>query len=397
MGLRSLIGEWNLSAFLAGLTAFMWYAFGALPLHIAVSAQLGLTTTQTANWVFIVWFSGGIWSIALSFYYRQPIPITWTIPGLIYLGTIAGQYDYSQIVGANLMAGLLFLALGLPRMGERIMRWLPLPVVMGMFAGSILIYVTRMVGIVVEDLVVAGATMAGYLLGRTLGNKKLPPVGLAVVIGSVAVALTTDIGWARIPWELPRLSLPEFTFSPSAFVAISLPMIVLALGLGNTQGLGFLLAQGYRVPLNVITVATGISSVINALLGGHPATVARTGAALLAGPEAGALESRYWGSVTASTLTLVMALSAGGVAALVGILPKGFIIVLAGVAILSAFQDAMEKAFGGQMRFGALTAFVVAATPFTLLGITSAFWAILAGVGGAFLVERRELVAYWRG
>ena len=397
MKLSDYTREFNVSALLAGMTAFVWYAFGALPLHIGVSLQLGLTAEQTSSWVFIVWFNGAVWSIWLSFYYRQPIPITWTVPGLIYLGSLAGQFSFAEIVGGNLMAGVLFLLLAVLRMGERIIKWLPLPIVMGMFAGSILVYVTRTVGVIVEDLAVAGVTLAGYLVGRAIGSRKIPPVGLAVLTGSLAVGFTSQLNLEALPWGLPRVGIPEMVFSFPAFVAISLPMVVLAMGLGNVQGLGFLLAQGYRVPINVVTVATGICSVINAFFGGHTATVARTGAALLAGQEAGPVERRYWGSVTAASLTIVIALAAGTVAALVGVLPRGFIIVLAGVAILASFQDALEKAFGGHMRFGALTAFAVAATPFSILGITSAFWAILAGVAGSLLVEREELLAYWRG
>ena len=90
-------------------------------------------------------------------------------------------------------------------------------------------------------------------------------------------------------------------------------------------------------------------------------------------------------------------MAASTVAVLVGVLPRGLVVVLAGVAILSSFQDALEKAFGGNMRFGALTAFAVAATPFEILGITSAFWAILMGLAGSLLVERSELLAYWKG
>lgn len=385
------------SAILAGLTAFSWYAFGALPLHLAISVQLGLTAEQTSSWVFIVWFSGAVLTIALSLSYRIPIPITWTVPGLIYLGTLAGQYTYAEIMGANLMAGGLFLLLAVLRVGERIMKVLPLPIVMGMFAGSIFIYVTRTVGVIVEDLEVAGVTVAGYLLGRAIGSRLIPPVGLAVVSGAVAVLLTTRVSGVDLTWSLPAIAVPEMKFTVSGFIAISLPLVVLAMGLGNVQGLGFLLAQGYRVPINKITIATGVCSLVNAMLGGHPATVARTGAALLAGPEAGPVENRYWGAVTSAGLTIVMALAAGAVATLVGILPRGYIVVLAGVAILSAFQDALEKGFGGRMRFGALTAFAVAATPFTILGISSAFWAILAGVGGSLLAERGELLAYWRG
>jgi len=70
---------------------------------------------------------------------------------------------------------------------------------------------------------------------------------------------------------------------------------------------------------------------------------------------------------------------------------------LAGLAVLSALQDAFEKAFGTTLRFSALVAFGVAATPFSIAGITSAFWAIIAGLVVALLVERSELLAHWRG
>jgi hypothetical protein len=32
-----------------------------------------------------------------------------------------------------------------------------------------------------------------------------------------------------------------------------------------------------------------------------------------------------------------------------------------------------------------------------VFGITSAFWAILAGIAASFMAERGELLAYWRG
>jgi benzoate membrane transport protein len=141
----SYLRDLNMRAFWAGITGFVWYAFGTVPLQIAVSRQLGLTTDRSSSWMFIVWFSGAIASIGLSISYRQPIPITWTIPGLVYLGTLAGQYSIAEMVGANLVAGTLIIALGLMGVGARIMAWLPLPIVMGMFAGSILSYVTRLV------------------------------------------------------------------------------------------------------------------------------------------------------------------------------------------------------------------------------------------------------------
>ncbi len=396
-GLRRLVGDFNMAALWAGLTAFVWYGFGALPLHLEVAGQLGLSAQQSSSWIFIIWFGGAITSIALSLYYRLPIPITWTIPGLIYLGTLAGQFSFPELVGANLIAGVAILVLGAFGIGAKIMAWLPLPIVMGMFAGSILVYVTRMVAASVEDVLVAGITLASYLIGRFIASPRVPPMGLAVIVGGAAVFAFGDSATEVISWSLPDLALPGIDFTLPAFIAISLPMIVLAMGLGNVQGLGFLMAQGYRVPITAVTVTIGLNSIVNAVLGGHPATVARTGAAILAGPDAGPKQGRYWASVIAATLTISIALGAGTLSSLLAALPRSFVVTLAGLAILASLQSALETAFGGKLRFGALAALAVAATPFSVFGITSAFWAVVAGLAASLMAERRELLAHWRG
>ncbi|MBI2089233.1 MAG: benzoate/H(+) symporter BenE family transporter [Deltaproteobacteria bacterium] len=396
MAVPQLFRDLNAAAVWAGLTAFIWYAFGPVPLQIAVSGQLGLSNAQSSSWIFIVWFSGALSSIALSLYYRQPIPITWTIPGLVYLGTLAGQFTFPELVGANLLAGVMIVALGLLGIGERIMTWLPLPIVMGMFAGSIVGYVTRLVKATVDDLLVAGLTVVGYMLGRSIANPRVPPVGLAVVCGGVAVFFSTKGPAASLSWTLPALVIPDLSFSFPAFVAVSLPMLVLAMGLGNVQGLGFLLAQGYRAPTTVVTVVVGINSIINALLGGHPAITARTGVAIVAAPDAGPLSGRYWANIIAATLTILIALFAAPLSSMLAVLPSGYVLALAGLAILSSFQDALEKAFSNKLKFGALVAFAVTATPFSFAGITSAFWGVLVGLAASFLGERQELLAYWR-
>lgn len=126
-------------------------------------------------------------------------------------------------------------------------------------------------------------------MGRLIGKPRVPPVGLAVVFGAVAILIGGQATPEAMSWNLPNLSVPDMSFSLAAVVAISLPMVVLALGLGNVQGLGFLLGQGYKVPVNPISIVIGI----NSLLGGHAAIVARTGVAILAGPDAGPESRRY--------------------------------------------------------------------------------------------------------
>jgi benzoate membrane transport protein len=389
--------EFRVAAVWTGLTACIWYGFGALPVQLEVAGQLDITTAQKTSWIFIIWFSCGVASIMLSLWRRIPAPMGWTIPGLIYLGTLSGQFTFAEMVGANLVAGVAIVLLGVLGFGRRIMTWLPLPIIMGMFAGSIFAYMTRMVNAIVEDMLVAGLTAASYLIGRCLGSPRVPPMALAVIVGGFAVFLFGDARSDAMTWRMPDIELAEAEFTFHAFLAVSLPMVVLTMGLGNVQGLGFLMSQGYRVPVTRITVATGICSIVNAMFGGHAATIARTGAAILAGPEAGPAGSRYWANLIAGALCLAIAVCAAPLASLLDVLPRTFVVTLAALAILSSLQDALAKAFGGKLRFGGLAAFAVAATPFAVFGITSAFWAILAGLGASLAAERQELLAHWRG
>ena len=312
------------------------------------------------------------------------------------LGTLAGDFTFAEMVGANLIAGILILVLGLLGVGGRIMTWLPLPIVIGMFAGSIFSYVTRLVDVTVQDISVAGPTVAGYLLGRLIGKPRVPPVGLAVVFGEISILIGGQATPEAMSWSLPNLAVPDMSFPLSAIIAISLPMVVLALGLGNVQGLGFLVGQGYKVPVNPISIVVGINSVINSILGGHPAIVALTGVAILAGPDSGPQAQRYCANLVAAPLTLIIAIAAGLVIPVLAVLPPSYVFALAGLAIVSSLQDAFERAFGSRLRFGALVGFAVAATPFSFVGITSAFWAVIAGLGGSLIAERGELLSHWR-
>jgi benzoate membrane transport protein len=395
--LRSALGDLNCAAVWAGVTTFIWYAVGLVPVQIAVTSQFGLTPQAISSWIFIIWFSGAVASVAASLVYRQPIPITSTIPGLVFLGSLSGQFSYPELVGANLMAGVVILVCGVLGIGGRILKWLPMPIAMGMLAGSILGDVSKMVTASAGDMVVAGATIAGYAVGRCLGKSRVPPVGLALLTGGLAVAISQPAAPEPIAWTLPSLVVPSIAFSPSAFMAATIPLVVLSMGLGNVQGLGFLAAQGYRVPANRVTMMLGVNSIVNAMFGGHAAIISRNGMPILAGPEAGPAKGRYWANIVAALLSLLIAAAAGPVVSLFGILPTAYIVSLAGLALLPSLQNAFEKAFEGKLRFGAVVAFVVSASPFTLLGIGSACWALMIAVAAALLAEREDLLEHWRG
>jgi len=381
--------ELNAAAISAGLTAFVWYACGALPLQLAVTDTLGFSTGS----LFIVWASGAAASIVLCLSLKQPIPITWSIPALVYLGSLAGRFSAPELAGGVLVSAFVLAALVLAGGGSRLMKWLPMPIVMATFAGGLLEYMHRAVAATLADVLIAGSVVAGYFAARLFPPSRVPPVGVALAAGCIAVGIQSPINLDAIAWQLPTLAVPEFAFNPAAIAAISVPLVVFALGLGNAQGLGFLLAQGYAVPVDRVSRAVAVGSMVNALFGGTPATVARNAAGILAAPDAGPAAARYWGVLLSSMLVLVMACAAVPCAALIAAVPKSFAVSLAGVALVSALQDALERAFAGRLRLGALVAFIVAATPFSLGGITSAFWALVAGVLASAAARERGLLS----
>lgn len=388
MGKVSVLRDANPQTLSAGLTASIWFLAGSLPLLIAVAERLEASNAHTASWIFVSYLACGLSGIGLSLYYRQPIAIGYTIPGMIYIGTIAGQFSLAEIVGANIVAGVVIVAFGAFGLGSFLLRILPLPIVLGMFAGSILSYVTRLVTATIEDGAIGGATIFGYLLGRFLAYQRLPPLLVALIFGGIASGMFSNEQIPTVNWVTPSITIPNVTFSLAAVLTIALPMVILSAGLGTVQGLGFLKSQGYKVAANAITLTVGIGSTVSAIFGAVPTIVARSAGAILASTEAGPKQHRYIGSVVASFSLVIIALFAMPLASLLGLLPKAYVVVLAGLAIFSALQEATEKAITSDMKSGALVAFCVAATPFSLFGITSSVWAIVAGISMSAVVER---------
>lgn len=393
--MKSRLSDLNAAALSAGIATFAIYIFMGLPVQLAVFAQLGLTAAESSSWLVVTWTTTGVVSLAVALYLRQPVSITLSIPGMIYLGTLGTQYTFGQLALANLLAGVVILALGAAGVGQRVLRWFPLPIVMGMFAGTIISFVTRLIDATVNDLSIAGPAVAAYLLGRAVDNVRVPPVGLAVIAGAAALAVGGNVTVPSVAWKTPSLIVPHFELVGSALLAVTLPMVLLTVVVGNVQGFAFLQSQGYRAHANLVTAIGGAASIVNALFGGHPAGMGRTGIAVMAGPEAGPASGRYWAGLVPGVLAVAVALAAAPVIALVEALPSTFVAAIAGLAIIAALQNAMEQAFGSRLRFGAVVAFAVAITPFAIAGITSSFWAIVAGIVASLAAERRELWAAW--
>lgn len=377
----------------AAVTAFAFYAFGTVPLVLGTAAELGLSPAQTTSWLTAVWLTGGLATLALTLAHRQPIQIVWSIPGIVLIGAVGEGLSYAELVGANLAAGALLLVLALAGAGERLLRLLPLPILLGSFAGSMLPYLARAAEGVATDAAVGLAAVAGYASARLLPRAGVPPVAPAALAGGAAAALAGRIGAGGGDWGLPTLVAPAPALDPATVLTVAVPLALLSLALGTAQGLGFLVAQGYEPPVRRISLAVGAASLLNAALGAHQAQVSRAGTAIVAGPGAGAREGRWRASALAGASMLGLALAAGSAFAVASAVPASLVAVVVGLAVLPVLRTAARGSLAGPLRLGGGTALVVAALPVGALGTTAAVWAIPAGLAVSFLAERGALVA----
>ena len=142
-------------------------------------------------------------------------------------------------------------------------------------------------------------------------------------------------------------------------------------------------------PVNALTVACGVGSILSALAGSVPTCVAGPSNAIMC--SSGRVDQRFMAGIVYGLLFVAFGIFAPAVVGLASTLPASFIGVLGGLALLRALQNWMATAFGGDLSLGALTAFLVTLSGVSIFHIGAAFWGLIFGVGISWLLEQAKL------
>lgn len=377
---RDLPRAMNFSAFFAGfITRVVGYT-GPLVIVLQATQAGGLTTEQTASWIWGVGVANGIASIVLSLLFRMPIMAAWSTAGAVLLTAAFAQYSLAEIIGANLIASLLLVLLGISGLFGRVMALIPQPVVLGMLAGILLQFgVNMFTQLTQQPLIVTGMLLA-YLMMRRL-RLSVPILG-AFVVGLV---LAVPLGLLRLENVAFGLTQPLFfapVFRADAIINVALPLVLLALTSQYAPGQAVLQTSGYRAPINGILVVTGLSGALFAPTGGHGVTLGALTTAMLTNPDAHPdPNQRYAAAVSAGFWSIVFGIFATTVVSLFAGLPLALTAVLAGLGLGNTIANSLAAGFtNAEGRDGALMAFLCAASGITLLGIGAPFWALVVGV-----------------
>lgn len=142
------------------------FAVAALSFPLALARLFAVSGSETATWIAVLYGGPAVLSVLLSWRYRQPLLVAYSTVGTIAAATLVGHAGYAELRGAALAAGALVILLGAVGLGERVARWVPVPIVMAMVAGAVLPYVSGMFTTAGTAPSVVGAAFVAYVFGR---------------------------------------------------------------------------------------------------------------------------------------------------------------------------------------------------------------------------------------
>lgn len=392
-GARDLLKYTNGATLSSAIISTIFGCTGPCLVTIAAAQAAGFTNEETVSWIFGIYVFGGLLGMILALYYKLPISGAFSIPGATLMGTALAGYSFQEAAGAFVLAGIIVLLLGVTGLIGKVMRWLPLPIVMGMIGGCMLKFGTQIITGVNGLPVVCGlAVLAFLLVPRVI--KGFPGVLAALIVGVIAAIATNSFAGeaGELAYIPPHLVIPKF--NPNLVLSCSLPLAALVVGAENAQAMGVLKAQGYNVPANGMTVASGIGGIISGLVGAHNANIAGPMTAICSSQEAGPKEGRYaasfWNGLTFAAFGVVGSFAI----AFVSFIPTELVNVLAGLAMLNVLIQAFSEGFGTlKYKTGAFFALCVGASGLSFFGIGSAFWALVVGVVVSAICDSKDFKA----
>jgi benzoate membrane transport protein len=373
----------SFSAVIAGFVTVAVAYSGPMLVVLQAAESAGLSPDITQSWVWAISIASGITCVVLSLVSRQPVVVAWSVPGAALLIRALGSYEYSDAVGAYVMAALMSLLLSLTGIFGRLLSMVPSPIMAAVLAGVLLPFVLNVASAVVQSPLVAGGLVAAFVLGRRIMPRYA--VLLALVVGAGLSAAAGQVSLPSLEFNLggPAWTVPTFSFQ--AFLGIAVPITVVTMAGQNGPGLAVMHSYGYKANDRIILGGTSVAWLLTAPLGAHGINLAAIAAGICAGRESHSdVRRRYVAAVFAGLFFILFGLFSTTAVALFSSLPTEMMAALAGVAIVGALQSSLSDSLSGfncapQAVEAALITLVVTSSGISPWGIVSPFWGLLAG------------------
>jgi benzoate membrane transport protein len=362
-----------------------------LAIPLAAAQDLGLSSSQTTNWIMVVYGLSGIFSLILSLVYRQPLLMTGNLFALIFIASLGDEFSFAEIIGAYIVAGLGILFISFLGLTGRLANILPAPIVFGLLAGALLPFVARIFNFLGEEPILIGGTFLAYLLGQRFLGNRIPAIVPALIAGLIIAALSGQLGQlqAGLALTTPQITVPDFSLQ--AIITISPVILILIIVQSNLPSIVFIKDQGYQPAERAVDLISGLGTIFGSLLGPIAVSLSLPATSLVAGPEAGQRQFRYLSVVLVAVGAILIGLLASLAAVIPEIIPASLLLTLAGLAVVGVLVNALQQVVRGPLILGPAFAFTVASSQIVWLGFGPFFWALVIGSLVSFLLEREKM------
>lgn len=388
-GIRDIIKYSDLNKFGAGLTAAVFGCTGPALIILQAAEDGGLTDAQAVSWLFGIYVLGGIITLLMALYYKQPIMGAWTIPGAVLIGIVLSDFNLQQAAGAYLISGVAVFLIGISGTFRDVVDRLPQPIIMGMIAGVLISFTVDIVNSVSNAPYIAGIGFIGYLVFyRYFEN--FPGIVGAIILGTAAAFWQGATAFSNVDLQIAQPELIVPTFSLESMISIALPLTILVIGAENMQAIGVLQAEEYEPPINSMLILSGIGGILTSFMGGHNANIAGPMTAITSSDESGfPKDGRYVSSVIGGILFGAFGLIAAAATSIVNAVPSSLISLLAGVAMISVLISSFEQSWvkSSKYRYGTFFALIIGISGVSFFGIGAPFWSLVGGTLISLFVE----------
>lgn len=382
----------DLSKVGSGLTAAIFGCTGPALIILNAANKGGLTNAQAVSWLFSIYVLGGLLTLGMALYYKQPIMGAWTIPGAVMVGVVLSDFNLAQAAGAYLVSGLLVFLIGISGKFRQIVEYLPRPIIMGMIAGVLIEFTIGIITALSDAPIVAGAGLLGFLLFYRFVSQ-IPGIVGAIGLGTGAAVWQGATAFSTISLSIAQPILVTPVISIDSIVTIAIPLTVMVIGAENMQAIGVLQAENYDAPINSMLVFSGLGGIAASLMGGHNANIAGPMTAITSSDESGEQkEGRYVASVIGGIVFGGFGFIAAAATSIVNAIPGTLISVLAGVAMISVLISAFEEswAVSEKYRYGTFFALIIGMSGVSPFEIGAPFWSLVGGVVISLVLEPED-------
>ncbi len=360
------------------VTVLVGFTSSAVIVFQAAQA-LGASEAETASWLWALGIGMGVTCIGLSLRWRMPIVTAWSTPGAAMLIASNAGVPLSDAIGAFVLVAILTALVGFSGVFERGMRRVPLSLASGLLAGVLLRFGMDVFVSMRTQMTMTLAMFVVYLCGRRWFPRYAVLTTLLLGMAIAGANGLLHLGDVELRVAQPIFTMPSLSLA--AVFGIALPLFVVTMASQNIPGIAVLRASGYAPPVSSTIGWIGTTNLVLAPFGAYALCMAAITAAICSGREAHPDPSkRYVASIFAGIFYLFTGVFGATIAALFAAFPKELVMAVAGLALFGTIGNSLAAALREDRdREAALITFLVTASGFSIGGIGSAFWGLIAG------------------